>query len=194
MTSEEERTRRSSKEGRTRRSSKEERIAQQQADIALRHAAEYGDAAEIARLLAGKPNRQAKAKKSDEGYDGDKSGAEDDSSHDPNATRASVTAVDGAEWLTAAHKACQNGSAPCLELLIAAGTNVNAEDKLGRTPAWYAARQGSSQCLEALYKAGADLQKMDSNEITPIFMANANGHTHACSVLNGYYKRPLPAY
>ena len=176
------------------RTSKEERLAQQQADLALRNAAAHGDAGEIARLLAGKPTRLVKPTGDAEGgYDGDKSGAEDDSCHDPNAIRASAHTVDE-KWETAAHKACQVGSVACLEQLIAAGANVNAEDKLGRTPSWYAACYGGSQCLEALIVAGADLQKADQNEITPIFMANANGHTLAISVLNRHYKRPPPSY
>ena len=133
---------------------------------ALRHACEHGNVTEVEHLL--KLNV-----------------AEDTSRIAPH-----ITATDS-ERLTAAHKACQFGSAPCLELLIAAGANVNAEDKLGRTPSWYAACYGRSQCLEALFKAGADLQKVDQNEVGPIFMANANGHTQAISVLNRHYKRPL---
>lgn len=106
--------------------SKEERLAQQQADIALRNAAERGNAADIRRLLQDVPR-----------------------------------------------------------------ANVNAEDRLGRTPSWHAACHGRSDCLEALFEAGADLQKVDKNEVGPIYMANANGHMQAIRVLNTLYKRPF---
>ena len=61
------------------------------------------------------------------------------------------------------HSAAIQGHIECLKELIAAGADINKEDKDGRTALWTAANQGHIECLKELIAAGADINKEDKD-------------------------------
>ena len=68
--------------------------------------------------------------------------------------------------------ASSNLSPAVLEVLLKAGADVNAKDKVGMTPLhWAAANNPSPAVLEVLLKAGADPRAMDSLGLTPFAIA-----------------------
>ena len=55
------------------------------------------------------------------------------------------------------HKAAQAGNIEAVKQHLAAGTDVNAKDKYGRTPLHYAASRGLKKIIELLIARGADV-------------------------------------
>ena len=65
---------------------------------------------------------------------------------------------------TALYVAADCGYAECVEALLAAGADVDIQEKdLGRTPLMEAARDGSVECVKLLLKAGANPNIRDNN-------------------------------
>merc|ERR1719271_2418201 len=60
------------------------------------------------------------------------------------------------EGMTALVAAALKGQTRCLELLLAAGADVDKADQLGDTPLICAAGYGELACVERLLEAGAD--------------------------------------
>ena len=58
---------------------------------------------------------------------------------------------------TALHWAVWQDTAEIVQLLIAAGADVNARDEFGHTPLHSAAERGTAETTEALIAAGADI-------------------------------------
>ena len=52
------------------------------------------------------------------------------------------------------------GHVDCLHELIAAGAEINKEDKDGQTALWSAAGQGHVDCLKELIATGANINKI----------------------------------
>src|SRR3989339_521673 len=86
---------------------------------------------------------------------------------------------------TALYVAAQNGHTQIVELLLAAGANVNSpRTDNGMTPLLIAAQNGHAQIMQLLLAAGAnvDIQRTDSGT-TPLFIAAQLGHTQIVRLL-----------
>ncbi len=59
-------------------------------------------------------------------------------------------------------------------MLIAAGADLNARQKDGKTALHYAAQYGPAEALRLLLAAGADATLRDANGQTPLDLATAN--------------------
>jgi len=77
--------------------------------------------------------------------------------------------------MAAAHFAACSHRPVILRALIAAGANVEIQNKNGRTPARVAAYHGSLRCLQELEKGGANLAKPDVDGKTPLDIAQEYG-------------------
>ena len=87
--------------------------------------------------------------------------------------------------ITPLHRACQLGLPRMVQLLVAAGANVDYRDGTGRTPLHYACTEYSAMspdalrtmlvcrrvCVKLLMQAGADPRAVDHNNETPIDLA-----------------------
>jgi ankyrin repeat protein len=60
------------------------------------------------------------------------------------------------------------------KLLIERGADVEAKDKWGRTPLYYACLNDNLECAELLIDAGADVGAKDRFERTPLDLAQSN--------------------
>ena len=76
--------------------------------------------------------------------------------------------------MSALFRACEEGHAPCVTILIQAKADVNLADKSGRTPAYVCAQLNKTSCLEALI-IGADpnLRQRNNNGRSPLMIARA---------------------
>ena len=70
--------------------------------------------------------------------------------------------------------AAASGNLESVELLLAAGSKVDAPGNLGRTPLHIAAANGSLPVVERLLEAGADPNKVDQLRILPVSSALVN--------------------
>ena len=61
----------------------------------------------------------------------------------------------------------------CVDLMIGVSCEVNARDKLGRTPLHYAASTAQYQCVLSLVANAADLTAVDKLDRTPLHYAAA---------------------
>ena len=66
------------------------------------------------------------------------------------------------------HKAAEKGNIEAVKQHLAAGMDVNAKDKHGRTTLHAAAVGGSTEVVELLIAKGADLNADDVNGKTPL--------------------------
>ncbi|XP_069675894.1 26S proteasome non-ATPase regulatory subunit 10-like [Periplaneta americana] len=97
---------------------------------------------------------------------------------------------DGLGW-TQLHRAAWRGDARTVQLLLDAGSQVNAEDHGGRTPLWLAASNDRQDACRALLAAGArpDVKQRSSGS-TALHVAAANGHRAVCELLLAAGARP----
>ena len=73
--------------------------------------------------------------------------------------------------------AVHGGHAGIVDILLAAGFDPNAEEKVGWTPLRIAASNGQRTIVTSLLKAGADKDRTTTDHgITPLYMAAQNGH------------------
>jgi ankyrin repeat protein len=63
-----------------------------------------------------------------------------------------------------------------VQLLLAAGANVNAAEQSGETPLYAAAQGGHSQVMQLLLAAGANVNAADSSGWTQLYAAAQLGH------------------
>lgn len=78
---------------------------------------------------------------------------------------------------SAAGSAVASGHEKCLELLIAAGIDLDQADDGGWTPVMLAARDGRTEALSMLIEAGANIDaKLVGRPLCALSMAAANGH------------------
>lgn len=61
----------------------------------------------------------------------------------------------------------------CVDMMIGEGCQINARDKLGRTPLHYAAATAQYQCVLSLVANGAVLTVLDKFIRTPLHYAAA---------------------
>ena len=68
-----------------------------------------------------------------------------------------------------------------VQALLEAGSDVNAQNRLGRTALMYAANYGLIQIIQSLVKAGADVNMRPTSEprLTPLLAAASKGHADA---------------
>jgi len=84
---------------------------------------------------------------------------------------------------TALINAISHGDTASVMALINSGIDVNAKDKLGRTPIFWAAQWGRVDIIEALAKAGADVNLQDQLGWKPPTLAFADAHFDAVQAL-----------
>jgi len=90
------------------------------------------------------------------------------------AAHADIAAVTRDNAITPLLIACQNGSAPMIELLLKHGANANQPNALGTTPLMMASASGSVQAVKALLAHGAqvDLREHAHEQTALMFAAN----------------------
>ncbi|KAI8506736.1 hypothetical protein Bbelb_151770 [Branchiostoma belcheri] len=81
------------------------------------------------------------------------------------------------------HLAAYYGHHETVSVLLTAGADVNARDRLVHTPLHWAARNGHHETVSALLAAGADVNTWDMWHSTPLHVAAWNGHLETVSVL-----------
>ncbi|KAJ1456944.1 ankyrin repeat-containing domain protein [Pelagophyceae sp. CCMP2097] len=77
----------------------------------------------------------------------------------------------------------QNGHAGVVDLLIAAGANVNKAEPDGATPLILAAQNGHGGIVALLLARGANVNNAAANKMTPLYVAARNGHSHVVEQL-----------
>ena len=77
------------------------------------------------------------------------------------------------------HEATEVGNIEVVEQHLAAGADVNAKSKTGRTPLHNAATQGHKEIAELLIEKGADLNAKDNDDGTPLDWAMQHPETAA---------------
>jgi len=84
---------------------------------------------------------------------------------------------------TALTFACLSGTAEVVELLLKSGAEVNATDRMGRTPLMAASSVGNFEAVKLLLKAGAHVQAEDKFGVTAPDLAAIEGHTKVTALL-----------
>jgi ankyrin repeat protein len=75
------------------------------------------------------------------------------------------------------------GDSEAIEILVAAGADINARGETGFTPLHCAAEQNKPAAIKTLIQLGAVVTK-DSNGQTPLELAEILGNTEAIGVLS----------
>lgn len=70
------------------------------------------------------------------------------------------------------HAAAYHGQSNLVDILLAAGSKINAVCKDGDTAIHYASAQGETDVIEQLFKAGAKLSLADNDGQTPLDVAH----------------------
>ena len=79
---------------------------------------------------------------------------------------------------TALHNAVHRGETYAVHYLIDAGVDIEAKDRMGRSPLHLACKKGDLQVVEMLVeKAGAEVHAADNEGNTCLTIAEKNGHT-----------------
>jgi hypothetical protein len=81
------------------------------------------------------------------------------------------------------HLSVKAGSIARVKQHLAAGTDVNAKDKRGRTPLHYAAANGHKEIAELLITKGADVNAKDDDGSTSLDRAIQNNQTETADLL-----------
>ena len=85
---------------------------------------------------------------------------------------------------TALHRACRNGDAEVVRLLITVGgANVHARSNAGRTPLLIAADFGFAPVVQHLVDAGADVHAATFQKKTPLYCAAERNHPEVAKIL-----------
>ncbi|KAL2917422.1 hypothetical protein HK105_203087 [Polyrhizophydium stewartii] len=84
---------------------------------------------------------------------------------------------------TPLHRAAWARSPACCEVLVAAGANVNAENKGKDTPLHIAVESGSLELCEALVMLGANVNAQNRSGESPLHYAAMHGFTSICTFL-----------
>ena len=85
---------------------------------------------------------------------------------------------------TALHRACRNGDAEVVRLLIrVGGANVHARSNAGRTPLLIAADFGFAPVVQHLVDAGADVHAATFQKKTPLYCAAERNHPEVAKIL-----------
>lgn len=87
---------------------------------------------------------------------------------------ANVNAKTRIEAATPLFMACQNGSAPMIELLLTHGASATGANALGTTPLMIAAASGNADAIKVLLKHGADPNSRESAHQQTALMFAAN--------------------
>ena len=98
----------------------------------------------------------------------------------------SATGTD--EW-TPLHLASVSGSSEVVELLIAAGANVDALSKFGDTPLHLCVTSCDVRSAEMLLRAGADPDPMNKKGLSPLVKAQNQRCAPVVELLQRWYKR-----
>ena len=87
------------------------------------------------------------------------------------------------EGWTPLHRACANGHASCVDVLLASGAAIGARKDNGRTPLHLAAIMGERACVGALLEHGADTTLRDGSGMTARERAQQEGHAEIARAL-----------
>ena len=77
---------------------------------------------------------------------------------------------------TPLHTAVSRELDDCVDVLVAAGANVDARDSGGQTPLHIAAEKGSAGMTLLLLSRGADMNVNDRSQLTPLHLAARRAH------------------
>lgn len=86
------------------------------------------------------------------------------------------------EW-TPLHRAAERGHTEAARVLLAAGADLNATDKIGGTPLRYAADGGHAEVVGLLLASGAQVNVSDGYGETPLHIAARRGYKDIVSLL-----------
>ena len=75
------------------------------------------------------------------------------------------------------HQAAKDGNIKAVKQHLAAGTDVNAKNKVGQTPLHLAVANDHKEIIELLIAKDADLNAKDVWEGTPLYEAASKAHT-----------------
>ena len=81
------------------------------------------------------------------------------------------------------HQAVLDGDIDQVRLLTSRGAEVNAEDRTGYTPLFYAAERGQKDVAELLIAAGANVNAKDRSGNTPLHYSAVRGYYGMCELL-----------
>ena len=81
------------------------------------------------------------------------------------------------------HEAANEGNIEAVKQHLAAGTDVNVNTNLGRTPLHSAAVNGREEIVELLTSKGADVNAKDDNQSTPLLLATSQGDMEVARLL-----------
>lgn len=79
------------------------------------------------------------------------------------------------------------GHQPVVELLLARGAAVNAQDNQGRTPLHAAAFKGHKELAVLLVSHGADVNLKDNDKYTPAQVAFTSKHEDVADAIEPRY-------
>ena len=98
-----------------------------------------------------------------------------------NAARINEPTLDNSTLL---HKACEEGNAEAVRVLLALGADVNAADYREYTPLHVAAEKGHLAIVKMLIKKGADLSaETGDSYLTAYTLAKSLDHTQVARAL-----------
>jgi uncharacterized protein len=91
---------------------------------------------------------------------------------------------------TLLHLAARRGAVDDIEVLVAAGANINAAGDLGYTPLHRAAMVGKLDAVKKLVDLGADPRIENELGETPSKVAELGGHEEIVALLQRYRPKP----